>query len=95
MAKFIINSLIVFFMLMFFSCLYTILLYDKKHWIGLNHERDDMYEKFANRFHYVVSIFSLSGSKDMSPKTIFAKVVTMIQNMFVIYGLIHLLTKYS
>lgn len=95
MEQFIINCLIVFFLVMFFSCLYTIVLNDTKHWNGLDNERNDTYEKFANRFYYTVSVLSLTGSKEMSPKTVFSKSITMIQMLFVIYGLVHLITKYS
>ena len=76
-------TFIVFFLTLFFSCLYTFLTYDNDEWYGLEDERNDFYEKFSNRLYYTLSIFSTNGSYEILPKGNLGKILTMLQ-MFII-----------
>ena len=76
----------------FYSCVYTVVLYDSAHWNGLSNENDNtLTQKIENRTYFSMTTLSTVGFGDISPKTMLARLIVASQMIFIIIGGISLL----
>jgi len=82
--QFIVNLLIVFFMLSLFVGVYLFFCRDYSHFNGIEKKNDKhLFDAFLNRFYFVLITFTTIGYGDITPKSKLARLITCFIILFI------------
>ena len=77
-----------------FLCI--LLLFDYTHWNGIEKKNDDtIQDKILNRLYFITTTVSTSGYGDITPKSKVCRIIIMVLQTFVLFGIIDALQGIS
>ena len=76
--------------------LIILLLFDYTHWNGIEKKNDDTIQnKILNRLYFITTTVSTSGYGDITPKSRLCRIIVIILQTFVLFGIIDTLEGFG